>query len=82
MKIEFEIPEFKSELKIEITIRRDGEVVYSTSSSADEFPVDNKVDNKTTRKAKSLAPSSSTSATERTTAEGKGGGNMMNMSEF
>ena len=81
MKIEFEIPEFKSELKIEITIRRDGEIIYA-SSSADEFPVDNKVDNKTTRKAKSLAPSSSTPATERTTAEGKGGGNMMNMSEF
>lgn len=80
MKIEFEIPEFKSELKIEITIRRDGEVIYA-SSSAETSPVDNKVENKTTRKTKSLA-TSSTLATERTTAEGKGGGNMMNMSEF
>lgn len=32
MKIEFDLPEFEKELSINIVIRRDGEVVYSTSS--------------------------------------------------
>ena len=83
MKIEFDIPEFKRELKIEITIRRDGEVIYSDTAftpDADRTPaVDNKVDNKTTRR-KSLA-SSSKSAEEKP-AFGLGGGNMMNIGEF
>lgn len=33
MKIEFEVPEFEKELSINITIRRDGEVVCNTSTS-------------------------------------------------
>lgn len=33
MKIEFDLPEFEKEIKVEITIRKDGEVVCSTTSS-------------------------------------------------
>ena len=33
MKIEFEIPEFEKELNINITIKKDGEVVCNTSAS-------------------------------------------------
>lgn len=32
MKFEIELPEFEKELEINITIRRDGEVLYRTSS--------------------------------------------------
>lgn len=85
MKIEFDIPEFKKELKIEITIRRDGEVIYTDtafSPDADRTPaVDNKVDNKTTRR-KSPASSSKTAEDKSTSAFGLGGGNMMNIGEF
>ena len=83
MKIEFDIPEFKRELKIEITIRRDGEVIYTDtafSPDADRTPaVDNKVDNKTTRRK---SPASSSKSAEEKPAFGLGGGNMMNISEF
>jgi len=34
MKIEFDLPRFERELNINIIIRKDGEVVYSTSSSS------------------------------------------------
>ena len=85
MKIEFDIPEFKKELKIEITIRRDGEVIYTDtafSPDADRTPaVDNKVDNKTTRR-KSPASSSKPADAQPGPAFGLGGGNMMNIGEF
>lgn len=85
MKIEFDIPEFKKELKIEITIRRDGEVIYcdtASTSDADRTPaVDNKVDNKTTRR-KSPASSSKPADAQPGPAFGLGGGNMMNIGEF
>ena len=32
IKFEIDLPEFEKELNISVTIRRDGEVVYSTSS--------------------------------------------------
>lgn len=33
MRLEIDLPEFEKELSINITVRRDGEVVYSTTSS-------------------------------------------------
>lgn len=33
IKLEFDIPEFEKELKIEIILSKDGEVVYNTTSS-------------------------------------------------
>lgn len=33
MKIEFDLPEFEKEIKVEIIIRKDGEVVYTSSST-------------------------------------------------
>ena len=33
IKLEFDIPEFEKELKIEIVLSKDGEVVYNTTSS-------------------------------------------------
>lgn len=43
IKIEFDLPEFKKELKIEVNIIKDGEgvVSYSTSSSPDDDTVTN-----------------------------------------
>lgn len=37
MKVEFDLPEFEKELSINIIIRKDGEVVLSTSSSSDNL---------------------------------------------
>ena len=43
IKIEFDLPEFKKELKIEVNIIKDGEgvVSYSTSSSPEDDTVTN-----------------------------------------
>ena len=71
MKIEFDIPEFKRELKIEITIRRDGEVVYSASSSS--AGEDSAIEQKPITKSPASKP------TEKKPAKSSGGGNMMNM---
>ena len=70
MKIEFDIPEFKRELKIEITIRRDGEVIYSASSSS---AGEDSVAQKPATKSPASKP------TEKKPAKSSGGGNMMNM---
>lgn len=88
MKIEFDIPEFKREIKIEITLRRDGEVIYTESSTLPEFTADkivsdNKVDNKTEikRSTKSNAKKSTQEDIETKNSGGsiKGRGNMMDI---
>lgn len=76
MKIEFDIPEFKRELKIEITLRRDGEVIYSAQSDTAEGME---------YKATTPEPSTPTKAKKTTPKSGggnKGGGNMMNIEEL
>ena len=76
MKIEFDIPEFKRELKIEITLRRDGEVIYSAQSDTAE-DLEYKAttpESSTTTKAKKTTPKSG--------GGNKGGGNMMNIEEL
>ena len=89
MKIEFDIPEFKRELKIEITLKRDGEVIYQEASSLPEFTaedivVDNKVDNKTmTKKASARSKATGDSTTTKTSGGSiSGRGNMMNIEEL
>jgi len=76
MKIEFDIPEFKRELKIEITLRKDGEVIYSAQSDTAEG-----MELNTT-----TSPSTTTKAIKKTTPKSgggtKGGGNMMNIEEL
>jgi hypothetical protein len=75
MKIEFDIPEFKRELKIEITLRRDGEVIYSAQSdTAEEMEYKEAPEPSTTTKAKKTTPKSG--------GGNKGGGNMMNIEEL
>lgn len=73
MKIEFDIPEFKRELKIEITLKRDGEVIYSAQSDTAEG-------------LKAPEPSTPTKAKKSSTPKSgggnKGGGNMMNIEEL
>ena len=63
MKIEFEIPEFEKELSINITIKKDGEVEYSTSASPSliapsQKPVkeEKKVENKSPKESTSEKP--------------------------
>lgn len=75
MKIEFDIPEFKRELKIEITLRRDGEVIYSAQSdTAEGMEYKATPEPSTTTKAKKTTPKSG--------GGNKGGGNMMNIEEL
>ncbi len=85
MKIEFDLPEFKKELRVEIILRKDGEVIYSSSSplpiSADDKVrgIDNKVENKTNPGRKSTK-SSITSENPDQKNGGQGlGGNMMDI---
>lgn len=77
MKIEFDIPEFKKELKIEVTIRRDGEVIYSAQSDTAE---EQKPESSTTTKAKKNT--ATTNTTTKSGGSSKGGGNMMNIEEL
>lgn len=89
MKIEFDLPNFEKELNINIIIRKDGEVVYSASSS---FPDDDYKDNAPNSmadkgsivdekpKAKKRAKEKEKEVTPESTAKSKGaGGNFMNM---
>ena len=88
MKIEFDIPEFKRELKIEVTIKRDGEVIYQESSSLPELPVENPVaDNKVENKTVTRRRSTKTDAIDDTATKNFGGkisgrSNMMNIEEL
>ena len=76
MKIEFDIPEFKRELKIEITLRRDGEVIYSAQSdTAEGLEYKEAPEPSTPTKAKK-------SSTPKSGGGNKGGGNMMNIEEL
>jgi hypothetical protein len=43
LKIELDLPEFEKELNISITIKKDGEVVYSASSPSGNVEVEEKV---------------------------------------
>ena len=77
MKIEFDIPEFKKELKIEITIRRDGEIIH-----AENLVADNKVENKTASR-ESNAKEENPGATKNSGVKKLGkGGNMMNVDDL
>lgn len=56
IKLEFDLPNFDKELKIEITVLKDGEVVYTASPTPkkeEEKPVlDNIVEKKSSTKSK------------------------------
>ena len=43
LKIELDLPEFEKELNINITIKKDGEVVYSASSPSGNVEVEEKI---------------------------------------
>lgn len=90
MKIEFDLPEFEKELRVEIVLRRDGEVIYSsnpiTSTQKDDVPeIDNKVENKTRPGRKSTkstiysSPSVNTPDNDRSFGLEGEGGNMMDI---
>lgn len=55
LKIELDLPEFEKELNINITIKKDGEVVYSTSSPSSDNIVkeENKTESPKSTKSKS-----------------------------
>ena len=40
IKIEFDLPEFEKELNISVTLKKDGEVITTTSSSSKEIKTD------------------------------------------
>lgn len=45
MKIELDIPEFKHEISIEITLRKDGKVTCQTNNLVGEFQRDSVIEN-------------------------------------
>lgn len=53
IKIEFDIPNFEKELNINLTIRKDGEVVYTTSQPDGLLCETEKKEKKTTSTKKS-----------------------------
>jgi len=95
MKIEFDLPEFDKELNINIIIRKDGEVVYSTSSpsgnlkkeilnvsqTAKEVVDDQEVNSLKSQEQLTSTPILSTeeSLDEAKTVKKKPGGNMMDV---
>ena len=84
MKIEFDLPDFEKELKVEITIRRDGEVVYQESSETlpEEIAV-KPVAKRTAAKSKSkTAEDLETVETRNHGDKISGRGNMMNFEEL
>lgn len=74
IKFEVDVPDFEKELNINIVIRKDGEVLYSSSASPSlaETPQEpkKKVEKKTTTKAKAATTTPSM------------GGNLMNLTDF
>lgn len=78
IKLELDIPEFKKELNINITIKSDGEVVYSTSPS----PIvsrDNKPEEVISVASQSINDSNKIKNEKKTSKGGAFGGNMMNI---
>lgn len=70
LKIELELPEFEKELNINITIKKDGEVVYTASSPSGDVnvsePKEEPKEKEPTKKKKTTTPKSK-------------GGNFMNL---
>jgi hypothetical protein len=67
LKIELDLPEFEKELNINITIKKDGEVVYSASSPSGNVEVAEKVKEPAPEKKKKSSGKSAS------------GGNFMNL---
>ena len=55
LKIELDIPEFEKELEINITIKKDGEVVYTASSPSGDIEKKSEEPKPTTKATKSKA---------------------------
>lgn len=72
MKIEFDIPDFKKELKIEITLRKDGETIYSSAIPSTAEVIADEPKAKKTRSPKS-EPAKDNGG------KNTGGGNMMDI---
>lgn len=72
IKLEIDIPDFDREINIELTIRKDGEVIYKTSPSEQVEKSSNiSLDKKVEQKVEKMTPP--------VTNKGKAGGNLMNL---
>lgn len=72
IKLEIDIPDFDREINIELTIRKDGEVVYKTSPSEQVKKSSNiSLDKKVEQKVEKMTPPISN--------KDKLGGNLMNL---
>lgn len=72
IKLEIDIPDFDREINIELTIRKDGEVVYKTSPSEQVKKSSNiSLDEKVEQKVEKMTPPISN--------KDKLGGNLMNL---
>lgn len=72
IKLEIDIPDFDREINIELTIRKDGEVIYKTSPSKQVEKSSNiSLDKKVEQKVEKMTPPTSN--------KGKLGGNLMNL---
>jgi hypothetical protein len=77
IKFELDIPDFEKEISINVVIKKDGEVAYSTSSSSPSKPTETTVVVRKKKKADETPtpPTSSNSGM----SGGFVGGNMMNI---
>lgn len=73
IKLEIDIPDFDREINIELTIRKDGEVVYKTSSPSEQVRESSNIslDKKVEQKVEKMTPPISN--------KDKLGGNLMNL---
>ena len=72
IKFEVEVPDFESEISINVTIKRDGKVITSNSTPS-SFPT------RELRKEPKLEQNNETKKPEIPTNKGGFGGNMMNL---
>ena len=73
IKFEVEVPDFESEISINVTIKRDGKVITTNNSTPSSFPTQE------LRKEPKLEQNNETKKPEIPTSKGEFGGNMMNL---
>lgn len=73
IKIEFDLPNFKEELQINIVIHKDGEVVYNTTTPSSNMDSVEKIEDVKPKKTKKTSSNNN----ESSSSVKKLGGNMM-----
>ena len=80
VKFEVDIPDFEKEISINIIIRKDGEVLYNSSTSPSSTDVNQETKKKIEKKTTTTSTKKAAQTT--TTPSPAMGGNLMNLTDF